>query len=139
MFAWLFCTEGGRSATTGWQVSTVGCHVPHSGRQIPTDGGRFLKRLTGPHRQWQVHSGWQISAPGCQVPHGGVQVRLAGPHNFPNSTGNVLLQFAGVWYVTAIASNCSVFLKMKNGMKSSIAIISFMPEGNLAVKLVWPL
>nr|XP_030142455.1 lipocalin-15 [Taeniopygia guttata] len=48
-------------------------------------------------------------------------------------------KFAGVWYVTAIASNCSIFLKMKDGMKSPMAIISFMPEGDLAVKLVWPL
>lgn len=61
------------------------------------------------------------------------------PTTFPNSTGDVLLQFAGVWYVTAIASNCSTFLKMKNGMKSSVAIISFMPEGDLAITLVWPL
>lgn len=28
MFAWLVPTEGGRSATTSWQVSIVGCHVP---------------------------------------------------------------------------------------------------------------
>ncbi|NXR71143.1 LCN15 protein, partial [Pycnonotus jocosus] len=48
-------------------------------------------------------------------------------------------KFSGVWYVTAIASNCSIFLKMKDGMKSSVAIISFMPEGDLAMKLVWPL
>ncbi|NWS92305.1 LCN15 protein, partial [Toxostoma redivivum] len=48
-------------------------------------------------------------------------------------------KFAGVWHVTAIASNCSIFLKMKDGMKSSMAIISFMPEGDLALKLVWPL
>ncbi|NXY09856.1 LCN15 protein, partial [Pteruthius melanotis] len=48
-------------------------------------------------------------------------------------------QFAGIWQVTAIVSNCSVFLKMKDGMKSSMAIISFMPEGDLALKLVWPL
>ncbi|NXA80021.1 LCN15 protein, partial [Thryothorus ludovicianus] len=48
-------------------------------------------------------------------------------------------KFAGVWHVMAIASNCSVFLKMKDGMKSSMAIISFMPEGDLAMKLVWPL
>ncbi|NWI43482.1 LCN15 protein, partial [Picathartes gymnocephalus] len=45
----------------------------------------------------------------------------------------------GVWHVTAIASNCSIFLKMKDGMKSPMAIISFMPEGGLAMKLVWPL
>ncbi|XP_015500073.1 lipocalin-15-like [Parus major] len=48
-------------------------------------------------------------------------------------------KFAGVWHVTAIASNCSIFLKMRDGMKSSMAIISFMPDGDLAMKLVWPL
>uniref|UniRef100_A0A8C5JT88 Lipocalin/cytosolic fatty-acid binding domain-containing protein n=1 Tax=Junco hyemalis TaxID=40217 RepID=A0A8C5JT88_JUNHY len=61
------------------------------------------------------------------------------PTTFPNSTGDVPLQFAGEWHVTAIASNCSVFLKMKDGMKSSMAIISFTPEGDLAMKLVLPL
>uniref|UniRef100_A0A8C9N9S4 Uncharacterized protein n=1 Tax=Serinus canaria TaxID=9135 RepID=A0A8C9N9S4_SERCA len=39
------------------------------------------------------------------------------------------------WHVTAIASNCSIFLKMKAGMKSSMAIVSFTPEGDLAMKL----
>ncbi|XP_059685004.1 lipocalin-15-like [Gavia stellata] len=48
-------------------------------------------------------------------------------------------KFAGTWHVAAAVSNCSVFLKMKDGMKSSIAAISFTPEGNLAMKLVWPL
>ncbi|TRZ12724.1 hypothetical protein HGM15179_014372 [Zosterops borbonicus] len=48
-------------------------------------------------------------------------------------------KFAGVWHVTAIASNCSIFLKMKDGMKSSMAIVSFMPEGDLTMKLIWPL
>ncbi|KAM6117418.1 lipocalin-15-like [Phoenicopterus ruber ruber] len=48
-------------------------------------------------------------------------------------------KFAGTWHVTAAVSNCSVFLKMKDGMKSSIATISFTPEGDLAMKLVWPL
>ncbi|XP_050190276.1 lipocalin-15-like isoform X5 [Myiozetetes cayanensis] len=48
-------------------------------------------------------------------------------------------KFAGMWYVTAAASNCSIFLKMKDGMKSSITTISFTPEGDLAMKLVWPL
>ncbi|NWR37957.1 LCN15 protein, partial [Tachuris rubrigastra] len=48
-------------------------------------------------------------------------------------------KFAGMWYVTAVASNCSLFLKMKDEMKSSIATISFTPEGDLALKLVWPL
>ncbi|XP_074702266.1 lipocalin-15-like isoform X2 [Strix aluco] len=47
-------------------------------------------------------------------------------------------KFAGTWHVTAAASNCSVFLKMKDGMKSSITTISFTPEGDLAMKLVWP-
>ena len=58
---------------------------------------------------------------------------------FPNPTGDVLLQFAGVWYVTAAVSNCSVFLKIKDGMKLSITAISFTPEGDLAMQLVWPL
>ncbi|NWU98278.1 LCN15 protein, partial [Upupa epops] len=48
-------------------------------------------------------------------------------------------KFAGSWRVAAIASNCSVFLKMKDGMKSPIITISFMPEGDLAMKLIWPL
>ncbi|NXN60815.1 LCN15 protein, partial [Rynchops niger] len=48
-------------------------------------------------------------------------------------------KFAGMWHVAAIASNCSVFLKMKDGMKSSITIVSFMPDGDLALKLIWPL
>ncbi|XP_066419162.1 uncharacterized protein [Molothrus aeneus] len=48
-------------------------------------------------------------------------------------------KFAGEWHVTAIASNCSIFLKMKDGMKSSMAIVSFTPEGDLAMKLVLPL
>ncbi|NWQ94719.1 LCN15 protein, partial [Burhinus bistriatus] len=48
-------------------------------------------------------------------------------------------QFAGTWYVTAAASNCSVFLKMKDGMKSYITTISFTPAGDLAMKLIWPL
>ncbi|NWU09468.1 LCN15 protein, partial [Cephalopterus ornatus] len=48
-------------------------------------------------------------------------------------------KFAGMWYVTATASNCSIFLKMKDGMKSSITTISFTSEGDLAMKLVWPL
>ncbi|KAK1211988.1 LCN15 protein, partial [Pygoscelis papua] len=46
---------------------------------------------------------------------------------------------AGTWHVAAVVSNCSVFLKTKDGMKSSIVTISFMPEGDLAMKLVWPL
>ncbi|NXK68817.1 LCN15 protein, partial [Sylvietta virens] len=46
-------------------------------------------------------------------------------------------KFAGMWHVTAITSFS--FLKMKDGMKSSMAIIGFMPEGDLAMKLVWPL
>ncbi|NXM63939.1 LCN15 protein, partial [Illadopsis cleaveri] len=52
-------------------------------------------------------------------------------------TENVTAQ--GGWHVIAIASNCSIFLKMNDGMKSFMAIISFMPEGDLAMKLVWPL
>ncbi|XP_009701290.1 PREDICTED: lipocalin-15-like [Cariama cristata] len=48
-------------------------------------------------------------------------------------------EFAGTWHVAAVVSNCSMFLKMKDGMKSSITAISFTPEGDLAMKLVWPL
>ncbi|NXC72448.1 LCN15 protein, partial [Anhinga anhinga] len=48
-------------------------------------------------------------------------------------------KFAGTWHVAAVVSNCSMFLKMKDGMKLSIATISFTPEGDLALKLVWPL
>ncbi|NXP04915.1 LCN15 protein, partial [Thinocorus orbignyianus] len=46
-------------------------------------------------------------------------------------------KFAGTWHVAAIASNCSVFLKMKDEMKSSITTISFTPEGDVAMKLLW--
>ncbi|NXT57113.1 LCN15 protein, partial [Pluvianellus socialis] len=48
-------------------------------------------------------------------------------------------KFAGTWHVTAAASNCSVFLKMKDGMKSSITTISFTPVGDLSLKLIWPM
>ncbi|KAM4647689.1 lipocalin-15-like isoform 2-T2 [Amazona ochrocephala] len=48
-------------------------------------------------------------------------------------------KFAGKWHFTATASNCSVYLKMKDRMKSPIATISITPEGNLAMKLAWPL
>ncbi|NXW56192.1 LCN15 protein, partial [Eurystomus gularis] len=48
-------------------------------------------------------------------------------------------KFAGTWHLAAAVSNCSVFLKMKDGMKSSIITVSFTPEGNLAMKLVWSL
>ncbi|NXE11810.1 LCN15 protein, partial [Lophotis ruficrista] len=48
-------------------------------------------------------------------------------------------KFAGRWHIAAVASNCSVFLKMKDEMKSSITTISFMPEGDLDMKLAWPL
>ncbi|XP_010006183.1 PREDICTED: lipocalin-15-like [Chaetura pelagica] len=48
-------------------------------------------------------------------------------------------KFAGTWYVVAAVSNCPVFLKMRDGMKSSITTISFTPEGNLAMRLVLPM
>ncbi|KAM9521860.1 lipocalin-15-like isoform 1-T1 [Guaruba guarouba] len=48
-------------------------------------------------------------------------------------------KFAGKWHLAATVSNCSVYLKMKDRMKSPIAIISFRPEGNLAMTLAWPL
>ncbi|XP_010177084.1 PREDICTED: lipocalin-15-like, partial [Mesitornis unicolor] len=46
-------------------------------------------------------------------------------------------KFAGTWHVAAAVSNCSVFLNIKDGMKSSIATISFTPEGDLAMTLIW--
>ncbi|NXJ69464.1 LCN15 protein, partial [Rostratula benghalensis] len=48
-------------------------------------------------------------------------------------------KFTGTWHVAAIASNCSIFLKMKDGMKSSITTISFTPEGDVVMKLLWPM
>ncbi|XP_050190273.1 extracellular fatty acid-binding protein-like isoform X2 [Myiozetetes cayanensis] len=69
----------------------------------------------------------------------GAKVPVQPDFDADKPTGDVLLQFAGMWYVTAAASNCSIFLKMKDGMKSSITTISFTPEGDLAMKLVWPL
>ncbi|XP_054249183.1 lipocalin-15-like [Indicator indicator] len=48
-------------------------------------------------------------------------------------------KFAGSWHLVAAVSNCSVFLKMKNEMKSAIISISLLPEGDLAVKFLWPL
>lgn len=121
----------------------AGQGVLHAGRwQVPmlawlvrTEGGRSLKRVTGPQRQRQVHCRLANFCSGLPGPTGRWQV----PTAFPNSTGDVLVQFAGMWHVTAIASNCSIFLKMKDGMKSSMVIISFMPEGDMAMKLVWPL
>ncbi|XP_010136840.1 PREDICTED: lipocalin-15, partial [Buceros rhinoceros silvestris] len=60
------------------------------------------------------------------------------PMPSPDPTGDVLLQFAATWHVAATVSNCSVFLKMKDRTKLSIVTISFTPEGDLAMKLVWP-
>ncbi|NXT19370.1 LCN15 protein, partial [Syrrhaptes paradoxus] len=65
------------------------------------------------------------------LPQAGAQV--------PVQPGFDAEKFAGMWYVTAAVSNCSMFLKMKDGMKSSIATISFTPEEDLVLKLVWPM
>lgn len=56
-----------------------------------------------------------------------------------HSTGDILPQFAGTWHVTAVVANCSVFMKMKDQMKSSIATFSFTPEGDLLMKLTMPM
>ncbi|NWH57717.1 LCN15 protein, partial [Geococcyx californianus] len=48
-------------------------------------------------------------------------------------------KFAGTWHLTAAASNCPVFLKMKDMLKSSTATINSTPEGDLSVKLLWPM
>ncbi|XP_041908147.1 lipocalin-15-like isoform X2 [Corvus kubaryi] len=144
----VFCMqEGGRSSCL------PGCS-PQRVAGLPPQAGRFLHwavrfSMADPHRWWKVPEEGDRSLQtaagslqvgtflGCQVPLAGGRLQV--PTAFPNSTGDVLGQFAGMWHVTAIASNCSIFLKMKDGMKSSMAIISFMPEGDLAMKLVWPL
>ncbi|XP_069729251.1 lipocalin-15-like isoform X2 [Phaenicophaeus curvirostris] len=48
-------------------------------------------------------------------------------------------KFAGTWHIAATASNCPVFLKLKDGMKSSTVTASFTPVGDLSMKLVWPM
>ncbi|XP_053940300.1 lipocalin-15-like [Cuculus canorus] len=48
-------------------------------------------------------------------------------------------KFAGTWHLVVAASNCPVFLKMKDGMKSSTITTSFTPAGDLSMKLVWPM
>ncbi|XP_040463431.1 lipocalin-15-like isoform X2 [Falco naumanni] len=48
-------------------------------------------------------------------------------------------KFAGTWHIAATASNCSVFLKIKDGMKSATITISLTPEDDLDMKLVWPM
>ncbi|NXR07912.1 LCN15 protein, partial [Semnornis frantzii] len=48
-------------------------------------------------------------------------------------------QFAGPWHLVAAVSVCSLFLKMKDEMKSATITISVLPEGHLAVRLLWPL
>ncbi|XP_075027095.1 lipocalin-15-like [Calonectris borealis] len=48
-------------------------------------------------------------------------------------------KFAGTWHVVAAFSNCSDFLKMKDVMMSSITTISFTPEGDLDMNVIWPL
>ncbi|XP_050570620.1 extracellular fatty acid-binding protein-like [Cygnus atratus] len=48
-------------------------------------------------------------------------------------------KFAGRWHIAAAISNCPVFLSMKDKMKSSIATISFTPEGHLAMEAIFPL
>ncbi|NXD67566.1 LCN15 protein, partial [Eolophus roseicapillus] len=48
-------------------------------------------------------------------------------------------KFAGKWRFAATVSNCSLYLRMKDRMKSPIVTVSFTPEGDLAMKLAWPL
>ncbi|NXL90371.1 LCN15 protein, partial [Alectura lathami] len=47
-------------------------------------------------------------------------------------------KFAGTWHVSAAVSNCPVFLRMKDSMKSSVATISFTPEGHMTMEAVFP-
>eukprot|EP00075_Anas_platyrhynchos_P037587 XP_027326840.1 extracellular fatty acid-binding protein-like isoform X1 [Anas platyrhynchos] len=99
--------------------------------------------LAGPYsrRQFPYHrlSGTTM---GRQVPMACDRSPVAGgrsPTSFPNPVGDGLLQFAGRWHITAAISNCPVFLSMKDKMKSSIATISFTPEGHLAMEAIFPL
>ncbi|NXT32992.1 LCN15 protein, partial [Pelecanoides urinatrix] len=48
-------------------------------------------------------------------------------------------KFAGTWHVVAAFSNCSSFLKMKDLMMSSITTISFTPEGDVVMNIIWSL
>ncbi|XP_068771432.1 lipocalin-15-like isoform X2 [Struthio camelus] len=48
-------------------------------------------------------------------------------------------KFAGTWHIMAAVSNCPVFLSMKDKMKSSIIVTNFTPEGNLAMKVIFPM
>ncbi|NXX84599.1 LCN15 protein, partial [Urocolius indicus] len=48
-------------------------------------------------------------------------------------------KFAGMWHIAAAASNCSLFLRMKDGMKSPSTTISITPEGDMAMTLLLPL
>ncbi|NXA40494.1 LCN15 protein, partial [Eudromia elegans] len=47
-------------------------------------------------------------------------------------------KFAGTWHIMAAVSNCPVFLSMKDKMKSSVSTFSFSPDGDLALKAVFP-
>ncbi|NWX91159.1 LCN15 protein, partial [Nothoprocta pentlandii] len=47
-------------------------------------------------------------------------------------------KFAGTWHIVAAVSDCPVFLSMKDKMKSSTSIFSFLPDGNMAMKAIFP-
>ncbi|XP_010219025.1 PREDICTED: lipocalin-15-like [Tinamus guttatus] len=48
-------------------------------------------------------------------------------------------KFAGTWHIMAAASNCPAFLSIKDNMKVSTSKFSFSPEGNMAVKALFPM
>ncbi|XP_067417536.1 lipocalin-15 [Emydura macquarii macquarii] len=47
-------------------------------------------------------------------------------------------KFSGMWHILAAVSNCPIFQKMKDSMTTSAAIITFTPEGNLNLKVGYP-
>ncbi|KYO23101.1 lipocalin-15 isoform B [Alligator mississippiensis] len=50
-----------------------------------------------------------------------------------------LKKFTGTWHIVVGASNCPVFLSMKEIMKTSVAIITAMPGGDLTLTVGFPL
>ncbi|XP_039362967.1 lipocalin-15 [Mauremys reevesii] len=48
-------------------------------------------------------------------------------------------KFSGMWHIMAAVSNCPIFQKMKDLMKTSAAIVTVTPEDNLHFKIGYPL
>ncbi|NXD15793.1 LCN15 protein, partial [Nothocercus nigrocapillus] len=48
-------------------------------------------------------------------------------------------KFAGTWHIMAAASDCPVFLSIKDKMKASISTFSFSPDGDMALRALFPM